>query len=102
MILIAGVQLLGGVLLILLFQRADLLGVWFVPLVAAYCTLVCLLCAWVIRRNELKWIRAQVGEEKFYELFPKEKRRAQRRRESSCGKEKGSLSQGKNQTVSAK
>ena len=79
----------GGGILAVLFIFAEQLGRLFLPLVLLIFAAVCLAYAYILRKHELAWIRSQVGDERFFELFPKEKKKEERRRLSLMNVPKG-------------
>lgn len=78
-LLLALAPQLAHYLLIVIFSNAPTLGWWFVPVLVVYFTLLVFLLALILRRHELREMRALLGDETFYEKFPKERRREEKR-----------------------
>ena len=77
---VAALLFAGGGILAVLFIFAEELGWLFFPLVLLVFATLSLAYAYILRKHELAWIRGQVGDERFYKLFPKQKEKEERRR----------------------
>jgi len=64
---------------ILLFCYADRLGLSWSVLLFAYMGLLIATYALIIRPRELAKLRYDLGDERFFELFPREKKKEQRK-----------------------
>ena len=60
--------------------NAKKLGALFLPALALYFVLLTVLLAAILRRRELDRLHALVGDEQFYEWYPRQRRRDERRR----------------------
>ena len=60
--------------------NAKRLGALFLPALALYFVLLTVLLAAILRRRELDRLHALVGDEQFYEWYPRQRRRDERRR----------------------
>ena len=63
-----------------IFLNAKKLGALFLPALALYFVLLTVLLAAILRRRELDRLHALVGDEQFYEWYPRQRRRDERRR----------------------
>ena len=63
-----------------IFLNAKRLGALFLPALALYFVLLTVLLAAILRRRELDRLHALVGDEQFYEWYPRQRRRDERRR----------------------
>ena len=63
-----------------IFLNAKKLGALFLPALALYFVLLTVLLAAILRRRELAQLHALVGDEQFYEWYPRQRRRDERRR----------------------
>ena len=64
-----------------IFLNAKRLGaLFFLPALALYFVLLTVLLAAILRRRELDRLHALVGDEQFYEWYPRQRRRDERRR----------------------
>ena len=63
-----------------IFLNAKKLGALFLPALALYLVLLTVLLAAILRRRELDRLHALVGDEQFYEWYPRQRRRDERRR----------------------
>ena len=81
LILLAVVLLIlgAGMATMQLFQNAMVLGGWFWPLVLLMMALLAVILAWILRKQELAWLRVQLGDRLFYEKFPGERLREEKR-----------------------
>lgn len=66
-------------LLCLIFIEADVLGKLFLPVLFGYLALLILAAAVLLHRKQKQAFRAQVGEQIYFETFPREYRRKLRR-----------------------
>ena len=84
---VAQVFLVGAVAFVLflifvvIFMSAERLGVLFFPALFAYFAVLALVGAYLYHRKELLQLHALLGDEAFYRLYPKEKKRDERRAE---------------------
>lgn len=58
-----------------IFLNAKRLGALFLPALALYFVLLTVLLAAILRRRELDRLHALVGDEQFYEWYPRRRRR---------------------------
>ena len=63
-----------------IFLNANMLGALFLPALALFFVLLSALLAAILRRRELDRLHALVGDEQFYEWYPRRRRRDERRR----------------------
>ena len=63
-----------------IFLNAKKLGALFLPALALYFVLLTVLLAAILRRRELAQLHALVGDEQFYEWYPRQRRRDERHR----------------------
>ena len=63
-----------------IFLNAKKLGALFLPALALYFVLLTVLLAAILRRRELDRLHALVGDEQFYEWYPRRRRRARMKR----------------------
>lgn len=63
-----------------IFLNAKKLCALFLPALALYFVLLTVLLAAILRRRELDRLHALVGDEQFYEWYPRQRRRDERRR----------------------
>lgn len=63
-----------------IFLNAKKFGALFLPALALYFVLLTVLLAAILRRRELAQLHALVGDEQFYEWYPRQRRRDERRR----------------------
>ena len=61
-----------------IFLNAKKLGALFLPALALYFVLLTVLLAAILRRRELDRLHALVGDEQFYEWYPRQRRRDER------------------------
>lgn len=66
-------------LLCLIVISAKKLRYFFIPAFVAYLATLTAIAAWLMHRREKQQFLANVGPELYYEAYPREKRRAQRR-----------------------
>lgn len=79
--------LIGSILLcvlgllcdIFLFEYANVLGKFFLPVLLLLLGIPTAVLAYVLRRREMARLRAEMGDAWFYQRFPKERKRAERR-----------------------
>lgn len=64
---------------IFLFEYADVLGNFFLPALLLLLGIPITILAYILRRREMVRLRAEMGDAWFYQQFPKERKRAERR-----------------------
>ena len=79
--LVGAVAFVLLVIFVVIFLSAQRLGGWFFPVLFAYFAILALAAAYLYHRKELLQLHALVGDETFYRLYPKEKKRDERRAE---------------------
>lgn len=65
---------------IILFSYADRLGPCWMPILLAYFALLSFFYVRILRPRELARLRYQLGDEQFFELFPRERKREERQK----------------------
>lgn len=65
---------------LLIFLNADHLGYFFLPTLFLYCGILAAIPYILYRRRELLEIHALLGDEAFYERYPREKRKMLRKK----------------------
>ena len=75
-------------LLCIIFNNADKLGYFFLPSVLGLLGIMLYLLARILKKHELVYLRVQLGDELFFQKFPKEKKREQRRLEKAKSSKK--------------
>lgn len=79
LVLISVVIFCVFILLALLIIYADVLGGLFIPLLLAYFAVLLVVLGCILRRREKHNFLAAVGPEIYYQTYPREKRRMERR-----------------------
>lgn len=64
---------------IFLFEYTDVLGNFFLPALLLLLGIPITILAYILRRREMVRLRAEMGDAWFYQQFPKERKRAERR-----------------------
>ena len=77
----AVLNIFSAAVFVVIFLSAQRLGGWFFPVLFAYFAILALAAAYLYHRKELLQLHALVGDETFYRLYPKEKKRDERRAE---------------------
>lgn len=75
----AAIVVLSAICVVELFENSGKLGSFFVPALLVLLAVPTAVLAWLYRRRELQMLRAELGEARFYQAFPKERKRDERR-----------------------
>jgi len=75
-------------LLLIIISNSEKLGYMFPVLVILLFALLLGATAFIIWKREMKWLKAVLGEDLFYEKFPREKAKEERRKKRQTEKEK--------------
>jgi len=67
-------------LLCIIFNNSEKLGYFFFPAILALLSLMIYTLALILKKRELQYLRVLLGDEQFFEKFPKEKKREMRRK----------------------
>lgn len=79
LVLSGAICVLSVICVVKLFEHSGELGSFFLPAVLILLAVPTTLLAWLYRRRELQKLRAELGEARFYQAFPKELKRAERK-----------------------
>ena len=63
---------------ILIIANAQRLNYFFFPTLFLHFFCICMVLAYILKKRELTMLRAQLGDEKFFEQFPRERRKEER------------------------
>lgn len=75
----AAIVVLSAICAVELFENSGKLGSFFVPALLVLLAVPTAVLAWLYRRRELQKLRVELGDARFYQAFPRERKREERR-----------------------